>query len=249
LSRLIKSSFISESIDTKNTIKEYNDIDLEKQIHDMKKEILKNAKIEKEKILNEAKIKSKEIINSANTSSEEILSTTYDKSTSIIEEYKEKGFKEGYEEGFKDGKEKSELLIKEAIDIKDTNIKNKKVMLSNLEKDIIDLVISSCKEIINRMYDEDREIILSIIQKGLDNLNNTQKIVIKTSKYDFDFLEMYKNKILSMANNIEKIEIVIDKNLEKGGIILESLKGSVDVSINEQLKELETILKDLLDSE
>lgn len=249
MSRVIKSSFISENLDTEKESGKYNNIDLEKQLSNLKKEIIKSTEIEKEKILDDAKIKSNNIVNEANKQAENLLAETYDKSTIIIEEYKEKGFKKGYDEGFKEAKEKSELLIEEAINIKNKNIKNKENMMINLEKDIIELVIDSCKEIMNRMYEDDREMILSIIQKGLDNLSNTKKIVIKTSKNDFDFLEMYKDKILSMANNIENIEIVTDKNLEKGGIILESLKGSVDVSIDTQLKELEIILKDLLDSE
>lgn len=246
MSRVIKSSLVIESSYEENKLEEKIN---NKQLVKRKTEILDQAKKKHNKIINDAKIEAEKIINSAKNTSEKILEETYDRSTEIISEYKDKGYQEGYNKGYEEGKQESEIIINEAVSIKKETVKSKEAMVESLEKDIIEIVISSCSKIINRLYDEDREVILSIIQKGLDNLNNSLKIIIKVSKDDYDFLQMYQNKINAMANSVDKIEVVTDKNLEKGGILIESPKGSIDVGINTQIKELEKYLRGLLNSE
>ncbi|MBS4536054.1 hypothetical protein GOQ29_10555 [Clostridium sp. D2Q-14] len=248
MSRIIKSSLVIENTEKKDLKK---DMSLKKD--SLENQILDDANEKAEKIIKKANEKAEKIINNAKEESENILIKTHSKKDEIIDEYRDKGYEEGYkrgyEEGYEEGKSESTSLIDEAVKIKENNINSKKEIIDKLEKDIITVVMKSCKKIINRLYDEDKEIILSIIQKGLDDLNNPSKLTIKVSKYDYDFLEMYKDKISVMISSIEKIDVVIDKALDKGGIIIETPKGSVDVSINTQIEELEKFLEDLLNSE
>jgi len=251
LSRIIKSPLVSEvyneETDKKNTENEIKEIEI------FKKNIIKDTLLKQKNILEKANINAQNIISKAKEKSEKILEENNKKGIQLLEDYKNKGYNEGFEQGYKkgydEGNEESNLLIQEALSIKNENLSRRKELLLDLEGNIIDLIIDSCYKIVNRLYDDDKEIILSIIQKGLDNLTNTKKLVIKTSRDDFDFLDMYKEKILSMAHNVEEVDIVLDKNLKKGGMILETLNGSVDVSIDTQLEKLNLILKDLLDSE
>lgn len=251
MSRIIKSPLVSEvyneETDKKNTENEIKEIEI------FKKNIIKDTLLKQKNILEKANINAQNIISKAKEKSEKILEENNKKGIQLLEDYKNKGYNEGFEQGYKkgydEGNEESNLLIQEALSIKNENLSRRKELLLDLEGNIIDLIIDSCYKIVNRLYDDDKEIILSIIQKGLDNLTNTKKLVIKTSRDDFDFLDMYKEKILSMAHNVEEVDIVLDKNLKKGGMILETLNGSVDVSIDTQLEKLNLILKDLLDSE
>ncbi|NBI07855.1 FliH/SctL family protein [Senegalia massiliensis] len=251
MSRIIKSPLVSEiyshGANKKNTENEIKDLE------NFKKNIIKDTLLKQKNILEEANTNAQDIINKAEEQSKNISEENNKKGIQLLEDYKNKGYNEGFEQGYKEGyeegNEQSNLLIQEALGIKNENLNRRKELLSDLEKDIVDLVIDSCYKIVNRLYDDDKEIILSIIQRGLDNLTNTKRLIIKTSSDDFDFLDMYKEKILSMAHNVEEIDIVLDKNLEKGGMILETLNGSVDVSIDTQLEKLKLILKDLLDSE
>lgn len=251
MSRIIKSPLVSE-IYNQRTNKKSSENEV-KEMENFKKNIIKDTLLKQKNILEKANINAQDIISKAEERSKKMLEENNKKGIQLLEDYKKQGYNDGFEQGYKkgyeEGNEESNLLIQEAVSIKNENLNRRRELLSDLEKNIIDLVIDSCYKIINRLYEDDKEIILSIIQKGLDNLTNTKRLIIKTSSDDFDFLDMYKEKILSMAHNVEEVDIVLDKNLKKGGIILETLNGSVDVSIDTQLEKLKLILKDLLDSE
>lgn len=249
LSRIIKSSLVRENIEEKYTKRNTENDLLETKMLEKKCKILNDAKNEKEIIINNANVESEKIINKAKNKADDILNEIYNKRDKIIDEYIKKGHNEGHEKGYEEGKVQAEDIINEALKIKEDNMNSKKEMINRLEEDIITVVIKACSKIINRLYDEDKEIMLSIIQKGLDDLNSPSKLTIKVSKDDYDFLEMYKNEIDAMVNSVEKIEIVIDKTVNKGGVIIETPKGSIDVGIDTQMNELKKFFKDLLNSE
>lgn len=211
---------------------------LELDIKNKESEILDKAKKESDKIINEAKRKA-----------ELYLEEAYDKAKQIFDDSRSSGYEEGYSKGYLEGKKVADELINEANEIKKEYLRNKKTILKEIEKDVIELVVKNCEKILNKKLDEDKETIISVISKGLDNLDVTDSVTIKVSKYDYDVVELSKDRILVMASLIEDIFIKIDNKLEKGDCIIETDKGSVDVSVKSQLEEMKEILYNLLNSE
>ena len=248
MSKLIKSSLVTER---KDNTKEKKDTDKKINIkyEELIKDAEKKAKRKSERMIEEAKQNAQEIVNNANKTSEEIKKKENNKKKKKKKEAENIGYEEGFKKGFDEGKEKSDQLIREASQIKESCMKQKNETLNNLESDIIELVMEISKKAINRLYDEDKEILLSIIKKGLDTFNSPTNITIKVSQEDYDFVEMHKNKIHSMANLVEDITIAIDNTLHSGGVLIETSNGSVDTSINTQIEEIEKMLKELLNSE
>ncbi len=63
-----------------------------------------------------------------------------------------KGYKEGYDDGYykgyKEGKEDSKKLISQALDIKKEYIDKRNYLLKDVEKDLIQLVISVYEKVL-----------------------------------------------------------------------------------------------------
>ncbi|WP_425449193.1 FliH/SctL family protein [Dethiothermospora halolimnae] len=253
MSNIIKSSYIVEKDDVyipkidikvkKDTVDETQE-SLEKARKE-KVRILEATEREKEKIINDAKSEAEFIIENAKREAEEILNTAKENSDSIEADSREKGYVSGYNEG----KEKSDELIKEANDIKKNYLLEKEKVLNSIEDDVIELVKTICNEIIENIVKDDDSAIIALVKKGLDSLDSRDTAVIRISKDDYEVVNFSKDRLLSMANMIEDIEIKLDNTLKTGDCIIETKNGSVDVSIKSQLEKIEETLNTILNSE
>ncbi|NLV89701.1 MAG: hypothetical protein GX021_10125 [Tissierellia bacterium] len=255
LSNVIKSFRVVEveSVDPIITDTSVDNKELEKILEDT----LLKAKEEYESIIHDAKAESKKIIENAEVKYEEMINAAYTRAKEIMDQSKEEGYKEGYENGFsegydkgyKEGKEKSNILINEALEIKTHYLEKRNSLLKELEEDIIELVVSIYEKVINKRTEEDNELIVSLVLNGIKNLDLTDKLTIISSKEDYEILEMARQEILAKSSFISELEIKYDMSLEKGDCILETSKGSIDVSIKNQLEEVKELLTSILNNE
>ncbi|EOC99307.1 FliH/SctL family protein [Caldisalinibacter kiritimatiensis] len=245
MSNVIKYNFVIEEEATpqQNKPETYNN--KENEIEERLKELEKI----KQQIISDAELQAERIIQDAKDKADEYIEGSYAKSKEIIEEARKQGFNEGYSKGYQEGKEDADKLIEEANEIKREYLERSRKVIKNIEKDVIELVIKNCEKIINMKLDDDKELILSIVEKGLESLAVSEKVTIRVSPDDYDVVELSKGRILAMATLVEDIVIKKDNNLERGGCIIETEKGSVDVSIKSQIEEMKKTLYSLIDSE
>lgn len=254
LSNIIKSSRVVERSVVSSEDKSLGNTGL-------KEELLEEAKEEYEKIILAAKEEAREIIDSAYEEYEDRLSLAYERAKEIFSNSekkgydkgfisgKDRGFKEGYQKGYEEGKKDSEILIKEALEIKNSYIAKRNSMLIELEQDIIHLVITIYEKVLNKKIEEDKELIVSLVLNGIENLEISEKLTIIISQEDFDIVDKSRDIILAKASLIDELDVRINSNMEKGDCILETSKGSVDVSINNQLDEVKDLLISILSNE
>ena len=229
-------------------------------IEEAKKEakiIIKNAEKKTEEIIKRAKEESLEIIKSGEDKSDLFIQKAYEKSKKTFSEAKDEGFNLGYKEGsdlgykkaYAEGKEISDKLIEEALEIKDEYLRNKREMLKSLENDVIELVTVIYEKLIQEKTIEDSELIVSLVLNGIEDLDLNHKLTIITSKSDYNIVEMSRNTILAKSNMISELEIKYDSNMKKGDCILETAKGSIDASLDNQLSEVKELLTTILNNE
>lgn len=260
LSNIIKSFRVIESdivdrVDSKDQSQEQEAQD------EIIEKLLEEAKVKGEEIISKAEEEANKIIESAHKAYEDRLDIANENAKKIFQESKEegydagyemgleKGYKEGYEAGYKEGKEEANKLIEEALCIKNDYIKTRSNLLKELEQEIIQLVIAIYEKVIYKKVEEDEELIVSLIANGIDNLEVSEKLTIIVSKEDYEMVNRSKDIILAKASLINDLEIRVNSNMEKGDCILETSKGSVDVSIKDQLKEVKELLISILSDE
>lgn len=260
LSNIIKSFRVIESdivdrVDSKDQSQEQEAQD------EIIEKLLEEARVKGEEIISKAEEEANKIIESAHKAYEDRLDIANEKAKKIYQESKdegydagyemglEKGYKEGYEAGYKEGKEEANKLIEEALCIKNDYIKTRSNLLKELEQEIIQLVIAIYEKVIYKKVEEDEELIVSLIANGIDNLEVSEKLTIIVSKEDYEMVNRSKDIILAKASLINDLEIRVNSNMEKGDCILETSKGSVDVSIKDQLKEVKELLISILSDE
>lgn len=248
MSNVLKSSqvIIDDSKFTISTVQKLYDNTKQKNIGQEKKE---NELKELERRKKEIEKIAKEKIEIATSEAEDIISNAYERSKGIMDQAKEQGYTDGKRLGFEEGKREADSLIKEALSIKNSLLDSKKNLLKDMEEEIVNLCINTIERILNKKIEEDTELILSLIQLGINQCAFTEKLIIRVSPEDYDYTISIKDKILALSENISEIEIKQDKSLAKGSCIVDTPSGSVDSSICTQFNYIKDIFEELLRGE
>lgn len=244
MSNVIKSSQV-RIIDTPII----NNSEQEKREEDLSAKIIEESKAIAKEIIGKARVEAESIVVNARQEAENVLEDTHSHVKNVIDDAREEGYKKGFEKGYSEGKEASDALIEEANNIKKDYLKEREIVLSSIEKDVIYMVMSLCEKIVNQKLDNDKEAIIPIILKGINSLNSKENLLIKVSAEDYDTVEMSKQRILATANLVEDIQVRVDSTLSKGGCIIEGSKGNIDTSIDLQIEEMKKLLNTLLNGE
>ena len=242
MSSIIKSSYI---VNDKSFDKEINKEEYIKELENLKEETLAHSHEEHKRIIEDAEQKAQNIIAKARDEERSIIKNAKNQSHKIIEDFKQQGYDKGYQEG----RNKSEELIIEANEIKRQYLNQRDNLIEDLEEQIITLVMNIVKKIIGQIIEEDEEAMISIISKGLSSLNARANIIVRVSKDDYDVVDLAKERILSMSSLVDDIDIKVDNNLDTGDCVIDTPKGSVDVSVQSQINEMKNLLTDLLNGE
>ncbi len=201
-----------------------------------------------EAMINEAEERSGQIISDAEKEAQMIIQEAYNDSKSIFQKAKEDGFQEGLIAGKEAGYLEMEDIIQEAAEIKHQTFLDKKKMAGELEKDIIQLVISSVKKVIDHEIKEDNQLLLNLIREGLKKSTFTESLIIRVSKEDYDVVNASKNKVYMMTDGIESLEVKCEPSLPAGSILIDTLSGTIDSSIETQIRTVEKLFSELLEA-
>lgn len=188
-------------------------------------EMLEEAMKEASRILEEARIEAGEIAKNAQA----------------------EGYKVGYAEGCKLGADEYDSLKNqlhhETEHIKNELAQEKAGLLEEVETKVVDIVCELIEIIIGVAVEDNKEVMLHIINNAIKNIENSKSFIIKVSDSDYGYIEEKKDTIYGALNPSIDMEIFSDSKLKKGQCLIETDGGLVDGSLNVQIDNLTMALK------
>lgn len=110
------------------------------------------------------------------------------------------------------------------------------------EEDLVKLAIAIAQRVLHREITTDPEAILGLVKAALQRVEAREVLRVRVHPEDARTLET----CLADLGLPEKIEVVADQGLERGGVILETSRGYLEASVNTQLQEIERGFTDLI---
>lgn len=110
--------------------------------------------------------------------------------------------------------------------------------IDSLEKTVVEVVMQSLRKILGDM--DNKELVTAVVSQSLRHLRGQKRVVIRVSPADEDAVHellesMQKDGLLDVAF----FTVEADSRLQKGGCMLETETGSLDASVETQLKAIE----------
>lgn len=111
------------------------------------------------------------------------------------------------------------------------------------EEDVVRLALGIARRVVHREVTIDGTVLLGVIRAALDKIGARELHRVLVSPADQGAIAA---GLESMRLN-RRVDVVADANLERGAVLFETVKGSLDASLETQLDEIERGLIDALD--
>lgn len=218
------SDEITESVEINTNINSYSE------------EIISDARGEATQIIEDAMLQAEILLNKAQT---EIMGNC----ESVLNEARREGFDKGYNEG----KAQFDGLIFEANDIKNKAISHYNEVMSNVESDIISMVLDISRKVISSEIKFNKENIFYLVKNTIEKCANREEILLKTSDEDYEYLCKSSERLRSQIEGLEELKIKNESSLSTGNFIVETPYGCVDASVDTKIKKIEETFSSLIE--
>lgn len=200
-----------------------------------------------DEIVKTAQAEAKEIVETAHNEAEQLRGQAYDSAEQIKAEAKEEGYRAGYEEAMeaasKEIAEQQMLLERQKIELEQIFQEKENCLLRETEHRMVELLCQLIPSITGVVVENQKDVLLYMINAAMHDLDNSKHFVIKVSQADYEELVERKAEIYGALNPAINMEIFEDAKLSSMQCLIETDNGIVDISLDVQLDNLITALK------
>lgn len=166
--------------------------------------------------------------------------------------YQQSAYDEGFNQGLEEGRNKAQADMLHALTTANETMQiahnNASDYLQHQEQVILELAIRSAERIIGAKLEEDEELFLSIVRRGLKEAREMKEIKLYVSPTYFTLVSSNREELASIFPVDVPFMIFVDEDMGATDCYIETNHGRIVASIDEQLHELRQKLVDILDS-
>lgn len=206
-------------------------------------EIYKAKQNEARNLIDNAKEEATRIIKEATENSDAIKRD----SSSIEEDAKRNGYRDGHQEGLEkallDSQADVQAIVGRLKRILGETINKRNEIVDVAESQVIEVAILVAKRVVKMITEKDRNVVVRNIQEALRRVKGRAKVTIRVNIDDLEVAARHKDEFYQMLDKIEGVTILEDPNVDMGGCIIETDFGDIDARISTQINEIETAIK------
>jgi flagellar assembly protein FliH len=157
-----------------------------------------------------------------------------------LEQGHKEGLEQGEQQGFEAGKAEADALVMRFSSIVEQFEKPLTVLDQEIESELLNLVLALTKAVIINEVKTNPEHILAALRQGINALPiKEQQIKIRVNQEDADLISQFYSQDQLDKN---RWQLDVDPVLSSGDCIIDSVRSSVDLSVEERMSQ---VLEDL----
>lgn len=147
----------------------------------------------------------------------------------------------GYEDGLAEGRAE---ILKKKLELIEESVK----YMQTVEGEISELVIKALKKCLSEIGDT--EVVTQLVKKSMRSIvRNQREITIKVAPAMVESVKKWSETILSEFPTLTYVEVVEDSRLSETACVVDTAAGSVEASVEGQLRALEESFRHHLSKE
>ncbi len=150
----------------------------------------------------------------------------------------------GFREGGAEAEGRLAALLKEAVARLGSRVEElaglRRKLRQEAEEDLVRLAVAIARRVLWRELSVDPGAIRGIVKAALEGIDIQEIVRIRVHPEVASLLEEW----LRGRGAAERVEVVPDGSLDRGGVVVETERGSLDASVETQLEEIERGLVD-----
>ena len=150
----------------------------------------------------------------------------------------EQSYKEGWAQGYQEYTEATEQLKTFLSDIR----LQKQGMIEKTESDLIGLVFDIVERIIHNQISNDN-VVYNAVKSALQFAVGSETLEIRVNPGDVQKLDPHRDEFYSLMEQLERLDIVEDPEISRGGCVVLSNLGQIDLRLETQLNQVEQVVQ------
>ncbi len=160
----------------------------------------------------------------------------------LVQQARLAGMKEGEAAAAEKAARQVEAIAARGAQAIEELVGERRRMRRRLEEDLVHLAVAVARRVLHRELSVDPEALGGIVRAVLDRMDAREVHRIRLHPADVPFVE----KHISEWQTPVQLRIEKDPSLERGAIVLDTARGSVDASVETQLREIDRGFTDLV---
>lgn len=165
----------------------------------------------------------------------------------LVEQSSQEAFQKGLRQGEAEGRQQALAQLDAELQRLGRTIAEmaglRQIIRREAEEELVRLSLAIARRILHRELTVDPEALTGLVKAALEKLDLRDTFRVRTHPDHADAVA----RCLAQIGAPQKIEVVPDTSLEKGSVIFETSRGSLDASAETQLAEIQRGLADLMD--
>lgn len=196
-------------------------------------------------IINNARQEADDIIDEANKQAEIILSEAKGQAEEVKSEAHENGYNEGLLSAQNEYNDKA-MQLENEYNAKVSELEEQySKMREEIEPDLVNTLMDVFEKVTHTIAEDNKEIVLHLINNVMKNVDNSHEFVIKVSPEDYQFVADNQGKIYCAMSSEVNLEVVQEASLKSSECIIETDTGvfncSLDIELNNLIKEIKLL--------
>ena len=173
-----------------------------------------------------------------------VLSQVNTEAEQIREEAREQGYQEGLDAGREAARQESIAATQSLTSAAQTIQRSHEEYVANLEPEVLRLVRYIVERVLNREVRGDLDIVRTTIRSALKNVLDREHTAVHVNPEDLQALADEGIDVAAELSAFERMELVPDETVGRGGCAVESRTLSVDARLDTQLERIFEALMD-----
>lgn len=166
--------------------------------------------------------------------------------------YQQQAYDEAFIQGLEEGRLKAQADMQNSLKLANETMKiaheNAANYLQQQEQVILELALRTAERIIATKLEDNEELFLSIVKRGLKEAREMKVIKLYVSPTYFELVSNNREELSSIFPVDVPFMVFVDEDMNETDCYIETNHGRIVVSIDEQVQELRRKLVDILDN-
>lgn len=199
-----------------------------------------------EEIIARARDEARLIIQEAESEANRILEEAQAQVEAVFAEAEQKAKEEGYRKGESLAQQHYQDLLAEAEAFRDRAKTEYEETIRSLEHDIVELSMGIARKVLGAELETSRDVVLKIAAEAIEACMNRERIILKVSADDYDYVMENIDRIRSRTGNIGQLEVRKEQTLSRGSCIVDTGYGMVDGGLQTKMEMVEQAFREVL---
>ena len=155
---------------------------------------------------------------------------------------REEGRQAGLQEGLQDCAQKTESLAQALKAATGAFNAEKEALMEGARADLLRLALTMARRVIRREINMDDQVALRAVEEAVTLVADRSDMVISVHPADLDILKQAHNELVARMDQARHIRFEADADISRGGCVVRTAGGAVDIQVESQLENMERAL-------